>query len=79
VDRLTLNFLHCRGQFGPRIPPSFALHGAQFGTADLSAHQQMQLAYNLPAGEYALIDFDHDMTSGRPQALEGMYAITTLR
>jgi hypothetical protein len=60
-------------------PPSFALHGAQLGTADLCAHQQMQLAYTLPAGEYALIDFDHDMTTGRPQALEGMYAITTLR
>jgi len=60
-------------------PPSFALHGAQLGTADTSAHQQMQLTYTLPAGEYALIDFDNDITNGRPQALEGMYAITTLR
>jgi hypothetical protein len=39
----------------------------------------MQLTYKLPPGEYALIDLDHDMTTGRPQALEGMYAITTLR
>ena len=60
-------------------PPPFALHRAQVGTADLSAHHQMQLTYKLPPGEYALIDFDHDMTTGRPQALEGMYAITTLR
>jgi hypothetical protein len=60
-------------------PPSFALHRAQLGTADLSTHQQMQLTYTLPPGEYALIDFDHDMTTGRPQALEGMYALTTLR
>jgi hypothetical protein len=60
-------------------PPPFALHGAQLGTADISTHQQMQLTYKLPVGEYALIDFDHDMTTGRPQALEGMYAITTLR
>jgi hypothetical protein len=60
-------------------PPPFALHRAQLGTADISAHQQMQLTYKLPAGEYALIDFDRDMATGRPQALEGMYAITTLR
>jgi hypothetical protein len=39
----------------------------------------MQLDYKLPTGEYALIDFDHDITTGRPQALEGMYAIATLR
>jgi hypothetical protein len=26
-----------------------------------------------------VIDFDHDITTGRPQALEGMYAIATLR
>ena len=59
-------------------PPPFALHRARVGTADLSAHHQMQLTYKLAPGEYALIDFDHDMTTGRPQALEGMYAITTL-
>jgi len=60
-------------------PPPFALQGAQIGTADLSAHGRMQLTYNLPAGKYALIDFDRDITTGRPQALEGMYAIATLR
>jgi hypothetical protein len=60
-------------------PPPFALQGPQLGTADISAHQQMQLTYKLPAGDYALIDFDHDTTTGRPQALEGMYAIATLR
>jgi hypothetical protein len=60
-------------------PPPFALNGPQLGTADLSGHQQMQLTSTLPAGTYALIDFNQDMTSGRPEALEGMYAIATLR
>ena len=60
-------------------PPPFALKGPQLGIADLSAHQQMQLTYTLPPGTYALIDFDQNMTNGRPEALEGMYAIATLR
>jgi len=60
-------------------PPPFALKGPQLGTADISARQQMQLTYSLPAGDYALIDFNQDMTTGRPEALEGMYAIATLR
>jgi hypothetical protein len=60
-------------------PPPFALKGPQLGIADLSAQQQMQLSYSLPAGTYALIDFDQNMTNGRPEALEGMYAIATLR
>jgi hypothetical protein len=60
-------------------PPSFALNGPQLGIADVSAHQLMQLSYELPPGEYALIDFDQNMTNGRPEALEGMYAIATLR
>jgi hypothetical protein len=60
-------------------PPSFALKGPQLGIANVSAHQQMQLSYKLPPGEYALIDFDQNMTNGRPEALEGMYAIATLR
>jgi hypothetical protein len=60
-------------------PPPFALKGLQLGIADLSAHQQMQLSYSLPAGTYALIDFDQNMTNGRPEALEGMYAIATLQ
>lgn len=65
------------GQSAP--PPSFALDGPQLGTADISPHRQMQLTYRLPAGTYALIDFDQDMETGRPEAVEGMYAITTLR
>ncbi len=60
-------------------PPPFALNGPQLGTANLSPHQQMQLTYRLPAGEYALIDLNQDMKSGRPETLEGMYAIVTLR
>jgi hypothetical protein len=60
-------------------PPPFALKGPQLGIADVSAHRQMQLGYTLPAGTYALIDFDQNMTNGRPDALEGMYAIATLR
>jgi hypothetical protein len=67
---------------GPRDnapPPPFALNGPQLGTANLSPHQQMQLTYRLPAGEYALIDLNQDMKSGRPETLEGMYAIVTLR
>jgi hypothetical protein len=59
--------------------PSFALNRPQLGTADISAGQQMQLSYRLAPGEYALIDFDQDMTTGRPEALNGMYAIATLR
>jgi hypothetical protein len=39
----------------------------------------MQLTYTLPAGEYALLDFDHDMKTGRPDTLEGMHAVVTLR
>jgi hypothetical protein len=39
----------------------------------------MRLTYSLPAGEYALVDFNQDMTTGRPDALEGMYAIAMLR
>jgi len=60
-------------------PPPFALKGPELGTADISAHDQMQLTYSLPAGEYALIDFNQDTKTGRPEALEGMYAIATLR
>lgn len=60
-------------------PPPFALNGPQLGTADLSGHQQMQFTYTLPTGTYALIDFNQNMTTGRPEALEGTYAIATLR
>jgi hypothetical protein len=72
-------YLRTTGARDNAPPPSFALDGPQLGTADLSAHAQMQLTYRLPAGRYALIDLNQDMTSGRPEALEGMYAIVTLR
>jgi hypothetical protein len=39
----------------------------------------MQLTYRLYAGTYVAIDFDHDMRTGRPEALEGMVAVITLR
>jgi hypothetical protein len=73
------SYLRKTGARDSAPPPSFALRGPQLGTADLSAHEQMQLTYRLPAGEYALIDLNRDMASGRPEALEGMYAIATLR
>jgi hypothetical protein len=59
--------------------PPFALNGPQLGTADVSPGRRMQLTYDLPAGTYALIDFDHDLKTGRPDSLEGMYAVVTLR
>jgi hypothetical protein len=59
--------------------PAFALKGAQLGTSDISPNRQMQLTYDLPAGEYAILDFNHDMKTGRPDTLEGMYAVVTLR
>jgi hypothetical protein len=59
--------------------PAFALEGAQLGTSDISPRRQMQLTYDLPAGEYAILDFDHDIKTGRPDTLEGMYAVVTLR
>jgi hypothetical protein len=60
-------------------PPSFALEGPQVGTADVSPGHTMQLTYSLPAGKYAVLDFNRDMKTGRPDTLEGMYAVVTLR
>jgi hypothetical protein len=60
-------------------PPSFALQGPQVGTADISPGRRMQLSYDLPAGEYALLDFDQDLKSGHPDTLEGLYAVVMLR
>ena len=59
--------------------PAFALNGPQLGTADLSPGRRMQLSYDLPAGTYALLDFDHDLKTGRPHTFQGMYAVVTLR
>ena len=59
--------------------PAFGLKGAQLGTSDISPRRQMQLTYDLPAGEYAILDFNHDSKTGRPDTLEGLYALVTLR
>jgi hypothetical protein len=56
--------------------PAFALNGAQLGTSDISPNRQMQLMYDLPAGEYAILDFNHDVKTGRPDTLEGMSVVT---
>jgi hypothetical protein len=58
--------------------PTFAVNGPQLGTADLSPDRRMQLTYNLPAGTYALLDYDQDLKTGRPNTMAGMYAIVTL-
>ena len=60
-------------------PPPFALDGPQLGTAALSPHARMLFTFSLPPGTYAVIDFSQDMATGRPEALEGMYGVTTLR
>lgn len=39
----------------------------------------MELSYDLPPAEYALLTFARDFRNGRPLALEGMYTIATLR
>jgi hypothetical protein len=60
-------------------PPPFALDAPQEATAILSAHQRVQLTYRLRPGAYALMTFSPDVRTGKSQALEGMYAVTTLR
>jgi hypothetical protein len=60
-------------------PPAFALHGPQIGTADLSPRQRMQLSYRLPPGSYVALDLDNDARTGRPEALEGLVTVVTLR
>lgn len=39
----------------------------------------MERTYRLPAGAYAAVDVDQDIRTGRPEALEGLVAIVTLR
>jgi len=60
-------------------PPPFARKGPQLGTAAISPAQQMQLNYSLPPGEYALIDFGQDPSNGKPDSLEGLCTVATLR
>jgi hypothetical protein len=74
-----LRYLRATGGRDNAPPPPFARKGAQLGTADFSPHRQMQLSYRLPAGTYAAIDLDQDMRTGRPESLEGMIAVVTLR
>lgn len=74
-----LRYLRATGGRDNAPPPPFARRGPQIGTADLSPHRRMQLSYRLPAGTYVAIDFDQDARNGRPQALEGMVAVVTLR
>lgn len=60
-------------------PPSFAGRGPQLGTSMISPGRSFQFSYRLPAGEYAVLSFQPDSRTGKPQALEGMYAVVTLR
>jgi hypothetical protein len=39
----------------------------------------MQLTYRLPAGTYVALDLDQDLQTGRPESLEGLVAVVTLR
>jgi hypothetical protein len=60
-------------------PPPFARKGPQLGTSMISPGQQIELTYTLTPGDYALLSFQPDSRTGKPQTLEGMYATTTLR
>jgi hypothetical protein len=60
-------------------PPPFAVNGPQLGTAMISPGKQIQLSYKLPPGEYALLCFQPDSRTEKPQTLEGMYGTAILR
>lgn len=60
-------------------PPPFARPGAQLGTSMLSPGTSFQLSYQLPAGEYAVLSFQPDSHTGKPQTLDGLYTVLTLR
>lgn len=60
-------------------PPPFAGRGPQLGTAMISPGRQFQFAYDLPAGQYAVVSFQPDSHTGKPQTLDGLYTIVTLR
>lgn len=59
-------------------PPPFARRGPQLGTSMISPGRRFDLSYRLPAGTYALLSFQPDSRTGKPQTLEGMYAVVTL-
>jgi hypothetical protein len=60
-------------------PPPFAGRGPQLGTAMISPGRQFEFAYTLPAGQYAVVSFQPDSHTGKPQTLDGLYTIVTLR
>jgi hypothetical protein len=72
-------YLHTTGGRPDGPQPPFARTGPQVGTAMISPGRQIQFSYTLPAGTYALLCFQPDTRTGKPQALEGMYGIATLR
>lgn len=72
-------YLRKTGGRGDAPPPPFALDGPSVATGLLSAGTRMELTYSLPPGEYALLTYATDSRNGKPQVLEGMYGITTLR
>jgi hypothetical protein len=63
--------------YGP--PPSFARRGPELGTSVVGPGETIQFSYAVPAGTYALIGWQQDTTTGKPQALEGMYAVARFR
>jgi hypothetical protein len=71
-------YLRSSGAAENAPPPPFARSGPQLGTAAIGAGERMQLTYRLPAGEYALIDLGQDPNTGRPETLNGLYAVATL-
>jgi hypothetical protein len=60
-------------------PPSFARRGPELGTSLLGPGETIQFGYSVPAGTYALIGWQQDSTTGKPQALEGMYDVVRFR
>jgi hypothetical protein len=63
--------------YGP--PPPFARRGPEVGTALVGPGETIRFTYSVPAGTYALISWQEDARTGKPQALEGMYAVAKLR
>jgi hypothetical protein len=63
--------------YGP--PPGFSRRGPELGTALVGPGETMQFSYSVPAGTYALIGWQQDSKTGKPQALEGMYAVASFR
>jgi hypothetical protein len=59
--------------------PSFARRGPELGTALVGPSETIQFSYVVPAGTYALISWQQDSASGKPQALEGMYGVASFR